>query len=114
MVKDEVPYAQLIAYLEGEPWLRNARHANAMAARLASGLTSLSEVQLVQRVEANELFVAIPETLMDSLLAEGFEFHRRPKPLVVSNRVVRFVTAFCTTTADVDSLIAAFCHHATQ
>ena len=35
--------AQLDAYLTGDLWLRNARHANAMAARLSAGLAALPE-----------------------------------------------------------------------
>ncbi|WP_158922898.1 low specificity L-threonine aldolase [Acidisphaera sp. S103] len=106
--------AQLIAYLEDGLWLRNARHANAMAARLAAGLTALSGIQLVQPVQANELFVVMPEAMIATLLAEGFEFHRWPAPAGVSGSVVRLVTAFCTTAADVDALLAAISDRATR
>ena len=40
---------------------RYAAHANAMAGRLAAGLQALPGLELVQPVEANELFVAMPE-----------------------------------------------------
>ena len=99
--------AQLIAYLEDGLWLRNAEHANAMAVRLAEGLPALAGVRLVQRVQANELFVEMPEHLIAALLAEGFEFYRWAAPVGVSGPVVRLVTSFCTTAADVDSLIEA-------
>jgi threonine aldolase len=99
--------AQLTAYLENGLWLRNARHANAMAARLAAGLGSIPGIRLVQPVQANELFVAMPDDLIDTLLAAGFEFYRWPAPAGVSGPVVRLVTSFCTTEADVDSLVIA-------
>ena len=79
--------AQLIACLEDGLWLRNARHANAMAARLASGLTAIPSVGLVQPVQANELFAAMPEHLIEALLAEGFEFHRWSAPASVTGPV---------------------------
>lgn len=103
--------AQLIACLEDGLWLRNARHANAMAARLAAGLASLSGVQLVQPVQANEVFVEMPETVIPALLADGFEFHGWPAPSGASGPVIRLVTSFHTAAADVDTLIAATRRH---
>ena len=99
--------AQLIAYLENGLWLRNARHANAMATRLASGLGTLPGIERVQATDANEVFVAIPEAVLAGLSAQGFEFSRWPVLADVADPVVRFVTSFCTTAADVDALIAA-------
>ncbi len=46
--------AQLEAYLAGNLWLRNARHANAAARRLASGLERALGVAPAAPVEANE------------------------------------------------------------
>ena len=45
--------AQLEAYLADDLWLRNARHANAMAAALAEGLAELPGAVLSHPVEAN-------------------------------------------------------------
>jgi threonine aldolase len=98
---------QLIAYLQDGLWLRNARHANAMAARLAAGLGDLPGVHLAQPVQANELFIAMPDRVIDALLAEGFEFYRWPVPAGVSLPVIRLVTSFCTTAADVDAFVTA-------
>ncbi len=102
---------QLTAYLQDGLWLRNARHANAMAARLAAGLVRLPGVRLVQAAQANELFVAMPDPLIEALLAEGFEFYRWAAPAGVSEPVIRLVTAFCTEAADVDAFLAAAGRH---
>ena len=99
--------AQLIAYLEDGLWLRNASHANAMAARLAAGLATVHGVRLVQKAQANELFVEMPDRLIESLLADGFEFYRWPAPAGVTGSVVRLVTSFCTMERDVDMLVEA-------
>jgi len=52
--------AQLEAYLSDDLWLRNARHANRLADRLAQGLAGLPGARLVYPVQANEVFVALP------------------------------------------------------
>ena len=106
--------AQLVAYLDGGLWLRNAGHANAMAARLAAGLATLPGVRLVQAVEANELFVAMPDSVIESLFADGFEFYRWMAPAGVAGPVVRLVTAYCTTTEDVDALVRTAQRYSTR
>src|ERR1700683_1186150 len=69
---------QLLAYLDDGLWLRNARQANAMAARLARGLAELPFAPLLQNVEANEVFVALPEKLIVRLEQADFHFYRWP------------------------------------
>lgn len=95
--------AQLEAYLHEDLWLRNAAHANRMAARLAQGLAAEGYV-LRAKVEANELFIDLPSELAEALRARGFSFYDWV-PLGPCAR--RFVTAFDTREADVDALIAA-------
>jgi threonine aldolase len=99
--------AQLVAYLTDDLWLHNARHANALAARLAIGLTAIPGVRLVQQAQANELFVEMPDRLIESLLANGFEFYRWATPPGVTGPAVRLVTSFCTTEQNVDTLVDA-------
>jgi threonine aldolase len=105
---------QLVAYLQDELWLRNARHANTMATRLAAGLAVLPGLRLLLPVQANELFVSIPERVIAALLAEGFEFYRWAAPAGVCGPVIRLVTSFCTTAADVDAFVAAAGSHASD
>ena len=98
--------AQLVAYLEGGLWLRHASHANAMAAALAHGLAALPGIRLMQPVQANELFVAMPETLIALLQAEGAMFYRwiaLPGELLP---VIRLVTSFRTSIEEVDRLLS--------
>jgi threonine aldolase len=52
--------AQFVALLEGDLWRRNAAHANAMAARLASALVDVPGVRVTQPVQANGVFAVIP------------------------------------------------------
>jgi threonine aldolase len=96
--------AQLDSYLADDLWLRNARHANRMASRLAAGLSSLPGLRLRYPVEANEVFVDLPDRVSDGLLAAGFGFYPRGD---AADRFVRLVTAFSTVEADVDKFVAA-------
>ena len=96
--------AQLEAYLADDLWLRNARHANAMAAALAEGLAELPGVELSHPVEANEIFVILPEPMIEGLFARGFQFYRWGPE---TDREVRLVTAFNTDPAHVDAFLSA-------
>lgn len=93
--------AQMDAYLGHDLWLRNAAQANDMAKALAAGLSVLPGVEVQQPPEANILFCHLPMPLIRGLLDQGFRFyHDRWEP-----GIVRFVTAFTTTEADVADLI---------
>ena len=69
--------AQMAAYLAGDCWLALARHANAMADRLAQGLKSVG-LAPVWPVEANLIFVALPRALDSKLKAAGANYYVRP------------------------------------
>ena len=104
--------AQLVAYLEGDLWLRNARHANAMATALANGLERLPAVRLMQKVQANELFVAMPDRLIEALQAEGAMFYRWIDMPGADLPVARLVTSFQTTPAEVERFLSLAGKHA--
>ncbi len=101
--------AQLEAYLADGLWLQLARHANAMAARLAAGLAGVPGVRLCHPVEANEVFVEAPEPMIRALLADGFQFYRWPGE---HDTQLRLVAAFDTRSSDVEALIGAAARHA--
>jgi threonine aldolase len=95
--------AQIEAYLAGGLWLANARHANAMAARLAQGLALVPGVELAAPARANILFASLPDRLAAGLRERGFDFYGdRWGP-----GVVRLVTSFGTTVGMVDGMLAA-------
>ena len=99
--------AQLIALLEGDLWLRNARHANAMAQRLRGGVEagladgSISGVAFTQPTQSNGVFARLPEGVADRL-RESFRFYDWD----ASAREVRWMCSFDTTEADVDAFVA--------
>jgi threonine aldolase len=99
--------AQLLAYVEDELWLRMARASNAAAQRIAAGLCAIPEIRLAAPVEANEIFLELPEAVMDALERDGFQFYRR------SGGLARFVCRFDASAAEADALIAALGRHLT-
>lgn len=100
--------AQLIALLEGDLWLRNATHANAMAARLRSAVEagiadgSIRGVGFTQPTQSNGVFATLPEGVADRLRG-SFRFYDWD----AAKREVRWMCSFDTTEADVDAFAAA-------
>jgi threonine aldolase len=104
--------AQIEAYLAGDLWLKLARHANAMADRLAGGLAAAGLVP-VWPVEANEVFVALPRNVDARLRAAGASYHpwetdSLPNGVVPADdaTLVRLVTSFATSDEEVDRFVA--------
>ena len=62
--------AQILAMLEGDLWLENARAANAAAAEIAAGAGD----RLLHPVEANEVFLHCMPREQEALRAHGFDF----------------------------------------
>ncbi|WP_207458614.1 low specificity L-threonine aldolase [Azospirillum sp. SYSU D00513] len=91
--------AQLDAWLNDDLWLRLARHANAMADRLSQGLAALPGAELAHPVQANEIFVRLPEPTIAALEAAGCGVYRW------DGNLLRLVTAFDTPQSAVDGLL---------
>jgi len=96
---------QLLAYLEDDLWLSNARQANTAATRLAEGLADVAGARVLQPVDANEVFVAPPEKLAADLEEAGFHFYRWPLCPVEEGVAVRLVTSYATTAEDVEDFL---------
>lgn len=100
--------AQLEAYITDDLWLKNAAHANQMTAKLAAGLASIEGVNFCHPIEANEIFVQLPESVITAVLAEGFLFYRWDSE---TGCTVRLVTAFNTQESDVMALVESVKRH---
>ena len=68
--------AQILAMIEGDLWLDNARAANAAAAEIAASCGA----RLLEPVEANEVFVSLTRTEATALRGQGFDFYDWPAP----------------------------------
>ncbi len=89
--------AQLLAMLNGDLWLENARAANAAAAEIAGACGE----RLMHAVEANELFVRLSPAERESLRERGFGFYDW------GSDAARFVTAWNTREDQARALAAA-------
>lgn len=93
--------AQVTALLADDLWLRNAEHANRMAAVLASDLVDIPEVVLERTPEVNSVFARLPAATIAPL--QDWSFFWEWDPAV---RLVRWMTSFATTTTDVERFVA--------
>jgi len=89
--------AQILAMLEGDLWLDNARAANAAAAEIAGACGE----RLMYPVEANELFVRLSAAERETLRTRGFGFYDWGAD------AARFVTAWNTPPEDASALADA-------
>jgi threonine aldolase len=101
--------AQLDAYLADDLWLRNGRHANRVAARLADGLAQIAGARLRHPTQANEVFVELTEKAIRALAQAGFGFYRWGGE---SSLCLRLVAAFDSRLEDAEALIALARQHA--
>jgi threonine aldolase len=67
--------APWLALLESGAWLRNAHHANAMAARLSKHMANLPGVRLIAPVQSNGVFVELSPALQAALRTKGWRFY---------------------------------------
>ena len=94
--------AQFDALLEGDLWLANARHANAMAALLAREAAKVPGVRIVHPTQANEVFAQLPRAAI-APLQEACYFYVWDE----ATDVVRWVCSWDTTEGDVRSFVEA-------
>ena len=92
---------QLVAMFEGELWLKNAQHSNAMAQALFQGIKDIAGVE-VNQPQANALFPILPASAIEPLQEVA-------KVYVWDHTInqVRWMCSWDTTQADVDNFVAA-------
>jgi threonine aldolase len=94
--------AQFLALLEGDLWLRNATHANAMATLLHDQIRDLPGLEISYPVQANAVFVTLPKTAL-AALHDQFHFY----DWAGSHAPARWMTTFDTTPNDIENLAKA-------
>jgi len=90
-----------LGILEGDTWLRHARHANAMAQRLSTGLAKIPGASLMFPTEANGVFASLSPAVQDGLRERGWRFYS-----FIGAGGSRFMCAWDTTPERVDALLA--------
>jgi threonine aldolase len=105
--KARLEAAQFEAYLADGNWLKTARHANAMARRLAEGMTA--KARLAWRSEANEVFAVLRRETISRLKTAGAVFHPWPTEEAIvgaDEEAVRLVCSWATSEPEVEQFVA--------
>jgi len=103
--------AQMDAYLKDDLWLDMARNANAMAARLSTGIKALAGAKLVHPTEANAVFASWPRAGHRQAQKAGAAYYLWPFDQSLDgpgdeNLSARMVCSWSTTPDDVDDFLA--------
>jgi len=92
--------APWMGLLNGNVWLRNARHANDAAVKLAQRLRDKAAVESVLPVESNAVFVQLDQQLVRDLHARGWRFYKFVEP-----DIYRLMCSWSTTDEDISLLV---------
>lgn len=93
--------AQWLGLLANSQWLDNAKHANAMAQRLAAQLASIPGINVLFPTEANAVFAKLPDHVVTKLHNRGWRFYTDVGP----GGGARLMCSWDTTESDVDQFI---------
>ena len=93
--------APWVGLLENGAWLANAVRANAAAARLEAGLSSIPGVEILGKREANAVFAKLTPAYAAALRGKGWKFYD-----FIGAGGCRFMCSWATTDADVDTFLA--------
>jgi len=94
--------APWLGMLKDGAWLRHAKHANEMAARLHAGMKDIPGVKISYPVQSNAVFAAIPEAAEKKLHEQGWHFYTG----VITGHESRLMCSWDTTPEDVDTFVA--------
>lgn len=89
---------QFTALLKDDLWIRNASHANDMAALLAKKIKSISGIHITQKVETNAIFACLPQKAIERLQKDYFFYVWNEE-----NNEVRWMTSFATSELEIES-----------
>lgn len=90
------------ALLKDDVWLRNARHANIAACKLAELLKGEAKIDIVFPAEANAVFVRMREDMVRALRARGWHFYKFMEP-----DIYRLMCSWSTTDDEIAELVAS-------
>lgn len=92
--------AQWIGLLKDNIWFKNAKNANNCAEMLVNELNKIEEIKVLFPVEANEIFVDLPDKSINYLKQKKWHFYN-----FIGAGGCRFVTSWNTKEDDVDLLV---------
>jgi threonine aldolase len=104
MSKMRLISAQLEASLQDDHWLSYARRANSLAQHLSLALAQIPGVEIAAPVEANEIFVRMPDAIVLRLRGAGAAFYEWAAP-ERGRTLIRLVLSALTPRDDIERFI---------
>jgi threonine aldolase len=92
--------APWLGLLNGDVWLRNARHANEAAHELAQRLRNEAGIENVFPVESNAVFVQLDDQVVRGLHARGWRFYKFLEP-----DIYRLMCSWSITEEEISTLV---------
>jgi threonine aldolase len=92
--------APWVGMLEGDAWLEHARHANECALRLATELTKFPDIELAAPVEANGVFVHLPNRVHAHLRDRGWRYYT-----FIGRGCTRLMCSWKTSESDIEAFV---------
>ena len=86
--------------LQNNAWLRRAAHANRCAQTLADQLRAIPQVELMFPVQANAVFVSMPQNLIEALHQLGWHFYS-----FIGAGGARLMCSWATEESDIEALV---------
>ncbi len=93
--------APWVGLLENDVWLRNARHANAMAQHLYEAIRHIPGVNVLHPPQVNSVFAQLRPQAIEAMYAKGWKFYQ-----FIAGGGCRFMCAWDTTPEAVDAFAA--------
>jgi len=93
--------APWVGLLENDVWLRNARHANAMAQHLYESIRSIEGVNVLHPPQVNSVFAQLRPQAIQALYAKGWKFYQ-----FIAGGGCRLMCAWDTTPEAIDAFAA--------
>jgi threonine aldolase len=93
--------APWLGLLDGDVWLKNGRHANAMATRLVDRIKDVPGLRLLYRQEANAVFLELTSDAQAALRGRGWRFYT-----FIGSGGCRFMCSWDTAAHAIDRLAA--------
>ncbi|MGI9408133.1 MAG: threonine aldolase family protein [Hyphomicrobiaceae bacterium] len=93
--------APWLGLLTDDTWLKNARHANAMAARLHEGLRDVPGISIMFEQQVNVVFAEMPKAMQAGLRDRGWNFYT-----FIGEGGCRLMCAWDTLPETVDAFVA--------
>jgi threonine aldolase len=92
--------APWLGLLNGDVWLRNARHANEAARELAQRLRNEARIETVFPVDSNAVFVQLDDQVVRGLQTRGWRFYKFMEP-----DIYRLMCSWSTTDEEISMLV---------